>query len=62
MNDLKYSMKISAGLGEEVLADDKREKRISKAAKIIEKSLQENLNYEDIARKLANLFLGKEKL
>jgi hypothetical protein len=54
---MKENILLHAGLGEEVIASMHKEKKIKDLAKIIEKMRNENLNSEEIARKI----ISKEK-
>lgn len=55
MNDTKDYFRVSAGLGEEVLADAKEEKLIEKLSNSIKSMVENNLDYDEMARKVVKL-------
>lgn len=60
-NNRRDYMKVSAGLGEEVIADANKEKMISKLTKRIQEMLEDGDGAERIARVCVNIMKRNNK-
>lgn len=58
---MKNSILISSGLGEEMLSDIRKEKKIAKVTKIIKESLESGKDYEETARIILDQLFKEDK-
>lgn len=58
---MRENILLSAGLGEEVITSLKKEKQIRIVSKKLEEMIEENINTEEMARRIISYLLKDEK-
>ncbi|MGV9141916.1 MAG: hypothetical protein ACOC1X_03160 [Promethearchaeota archaeon] len=58
---MKDEMLVTAGLGEELISSFRKEKKINALAKKLQEMYEENLTYEEMARRIMNNLIKDEK-